>query len=91
MKLLTVKELSVLISVKESTLYSWAGKGLIPAHKLNGLLRFDWQEIEVWIKNSGKEPEAVRIPKAKSVKNNEIDNLIKRTIDSVKAKRYNHS
>ncbi len=51
MQLITVKELSKIIKVKESTLYAWANKGLIPCHKLNNLLRFDLDEIETWIRD----------------------------------------
>jgi excisionase family DNA binding protein len=55
MKLLTVKDLSELLSVKQSTLYSWAAKGLIPSLKLNCLLRFDIAEITDWLEKLGQD------------------------------------
>lgn len=55
MKLLTVKNLSNLIGVKEKTLYQWAELGQIPHVKLNGCLRFDFSEIEEWIRSCKKE------------------------------------
>ena len=56
MGLLTVKEVSKILNVKPSTLYQWAELGQIPCFKLNGALRFDLVDIEIWIKNCKKEP-----------------------------------
>jgi len=52
MNLLTIKELSQLLNVKQSKLYLWVYNGSIPSYKLNGLVRFDMEEIEKWIKDS---------------------------------------
>ncbi|MBI1910860.1 MAG: helix-turn-helix domain-containing protein [Deltaproteobacteria bacterium] len=38
MKLITIKELSDFLKVKESTLYSWVHYDTIPFYKLNGHL-----------------------------------------------------
>jgi len=56
MKLLTVKELSEVIKVKEKTLYQWAELGQIPVIKLNGCIRFDLNDIQMWILSCKKEP-----------------------------------
>ncbi|MBM2838740.1 MAG: putative IIA-like nitrogen-regulatory protein PtsN [Deltaproteobacteria bacterium] len=56
MQIATLKEVSLFLKVKESTLYSWAEKGCIPASKLNGLWRFDMDEIREWFRNSIKRP-----------------------------------
>ncbi len=56
MKILTVKELSELIKVKPKTLYQWAELGQIPCIKLNGALRFDYNDILNWIESCKKEP-----------------------------------
>lgn len=50
MKLLTVKEVADFLKAKQSTVYSWAEQGLIPSFKINGLLRFDDDAIQAWIK-----------------------------------------
>lgn len=50
MKLLDVKEIASMLSVKPSTLYQWAELGQIPCIKLNGCLRFDLEDIQKWIK-----------------------------------------
>ena len=52
MEFVTVKELSQFLKVKESTLYSWVHSSLIPYHKLNGLVRFDMEEIREWVRES---------------------------------------
>ena len=52
MALVTIKDLSAYLTVKESTLYSWVHNGTIPFHKLNGLIRFDLEEIKSWVEAS---------------------------------------
>ena len=52
MALVTIKDLSAYLTVKESTLYSWVHNGTIPFHKLNGLIRFDLDEIKSWVEAS---------------------------------------
>ncbi len=54
MKLLDVKEISQILNVKPSTIYQWAELGQIPCFKLNGCLRFDIDDITVWIKSCKK-------------------------------------
>ena len=49
---LTVKELSELLKIKASTIYSWAGKCKIPARKINGLVRFWSNDIAQWLDSS---------------------------------------
>ena len=55
MKLITIKEVSEMISVKPSTLYQWAELGQVPCFKINGSLRFDIEDIMKWIKSCKKE------------------------------------
>jgi excisionase family DNA binding protein len=55
MKIVTIKELSALLKVKEKTLYQWAELGQIPSVKLNGALRFDLEDVMRWIKDCKKE------------------------------------
>lgn len=62
MKLLTVKEISELLQAKPSTIYAWAEQGIIPAIKINGLLRFDEGDILVWIEGLKKEPHSCYTP-----------------------------
>ncbi len=50
MKILTCKQVSELLQVKEGTIYAWSEQRLIPSFKINGLLRFDQEEILQWVK-----------------------------------------
>ena len=56
MKILTVKEMSNLLKVKDKTLYQWAELEQIPHMKFNGCLRFDLEDIEAWIRESKRTP-----------------------------------
>lgn len=56
MKLITVKELSDMLMVKDKTLYQWAELEQIPHIKLNGCLRFDLEDIQAWVRESKKTP-----------------------------------
>jgi len=76
--------------IKQSTLYSWVHKGAIPFHKLNGLVRFDMDEIEVWVKTSKQEFPNNDIRMKKEPKG-DIDEVIRKAIDGVKKNRYNPS
>ena len=91
MKLLTTKELSKYINVKEKTIYSWVGKGLIPYLKFNGVLRFNLVEIEQWVERSRMMPMQNKIPKIQSNDDKEINRVVKRIIESVKEQDYNSS
>ncbi len=48
--MMSVRELSAFLNVKEKTLYQWAELRRIPYFKLNGCLRFDLDEIKEWMK-----------------------------------------
>ncbi|MDE3050955.1 MAG: helix-turn-helix domain-containing protein, partial [Nitrospirota bacterium] len=48
--LVTIKELSVQLNIKQSTLYLWAKQGKIPCHKIHSLIRFDTDAIAVWLR-----------------------------------------
>jgi excisionase family DNA binding protein len=55
-KLITVQELSKLLSVKTRTLYHWVREGVIPYVRLGKLVRFDLGQIEDWVMK-GRQPE----------------------------------
>ncbi len=92
MKLLTIKELSEFLTIKVSTLYTWVHNGTIPYVKLNGLLRFDMDEIIEWVTASkstlrNTKPNAKRSFKPSKVSN--VDSIIRKSIDNVTNERYN--
>ena len=53
---LDIAALAERLRIKRSTLYSWAEQGTIPYLKLGRLLRFDPDEIEVWLQAHRREP-----------------------------------
>ena len=56
--MLTVKELSAWLNIKPSTLYLWVSQNKIPCRRIHGLLRFEPEAIQAWLKgfesSSGK-------------------------------------
>jgi len=90
MKLITIKELSRFLNVKESTLYAWVHKGTIPFYKLNGLLRFDIAEIEEWVGKSKQSGLNGNMPQIKT-KNIDINAIVKNAVEGVTGKGYNPS
>ena len=49
--LLTIKDLSLRLQIKPSTLYAWAEQGKIPCLKIHRLIRFRPEEIAQWIES----------------------------------------
>lgn len=54
--LLTIKEVSAWLNIKESTLYLWASTGKIPCHRIHGLIRFDRDAIAQWLASLPQAP-----------------------------------
>jgi len=90
MKLVSIKELSQFLNVKQSTLYAWVHNGTIPFYKLNGLIRFDLDEIQEWVRNSKPETKNVKFSPGKST-TLDIDNIVKKAVADVTGKSYNPS
>lgn len=90
MKLISIKELSQFLNVKESTLYAWVHNGTIPSFKLKGLLRFDLEEIREWVKSSRSIRCNVKIS-PKKLNTSDVEKIIKKAIDDVRGKSYNPS
>ena len=94
MKLITIKEVSEILGIKTSTLYEWVRNDTIPSYRLNGLIRFDMEELYVWVKashtysdtNNTKERRSHR----KRSKNKDLDTIITNAIETVKVTRYNN-
>ena len=49
---ITINQLSELLKIKKSTVYSWVYQRKIPYIKVGRLVRFDLSEIEIWIKDN---------------------------------------
>lgn len=53
---LTIKDVTKMLQIKPATLYAWVAQGMIPHLKIGRLLRFDPDEIEVWLQDHRREP-----------------------------------
>jgi excisionase family DNA binding protein len=53
-KLLTIDEVSEILQVKKSTLYSWVHQGKLRHVKVSRLLRFRQEDIDRWIEDRVK-------------------------------------
>lgn len=80
-----IRELSVYLHVKPSTLYAWAGQGRIPCLKIHGLLRFHREDIERWIESFRIHGEALPQKTAPLGPRTALNELIARA----KAQAYN--
>ncbi|RSL17702.1 hypothetical protein EDE15_3240 [Edaphobacter aggregans] len=57
MKLLTAKQLSLVLGIPEGTLRYWRNVGLGPVwHKLEGSIRYDVRDVEVYVESSRRIP-----------------------------------
>jgi len=74
--LLDIRELSLRLKIKTSTLYAWAEQGKIPAFKINGLWRFKDEEIDLWLESFRKTPP--RAFQLASKAPSDLDSLIER-------------
>jgi len=90
MRMVSIKVVAEFLMVKQSTLYSWVHKGSIPFHKLNGLVRFDMDEIENWVETS-RQAQCGPSPAFKKTADQDIDKIVKKAIDGAKGNRYNPS
>ena len=50
MQLLTIKQLSERLNFKIKTIYDWVHRERIPYLKIEGSLRFDYDEVLRWLK-----------------------------------------
>ena len=73
--MLTVKELSAWLNIKESTLYLWASQNKIPCRRIHGLVRFEPEAIQVWL-NSFSPTSAAKPPRSPRQNTEDVDHLI---------------
>ena len=83
MKIVTIKEVSEFLKIKQSTIYSWVNQKRIPSFKLNGLWRFDMEKIEEWVKASYGLKVVPKKKKKKATKKQDIDRIVKHAIEEI--------
>ena len=73
--MLTIKELSAWLNIKPTTLYLWVSQNKIPCCRIHGLIRFDPDAIETWLKGFEAHPvKPCPLPIRKD--SNDVDHLI---------------
>ena len=73
---LDIAALAERLRIKRSTLYAWAEQGAIPYLKLGRLLRFDPDEIEVWLQAHRQEAIPEPTPPRRRHGTDNVDALI---------------
>lgn len=73
--LLTIKDLSAWLNIKPSTLYLWAAQGKIPCQKIYGLIRFEREQIQMWLQSFERKSPG-RIPSVPRTQHSGVDELI---------------
>jgi len=73
--LLTIKDVSVWLNIKPSTLYLWTAQGKIPYLKIHGLVRFDRERIQRWLESFQDKP-PLPMPPTFRHRHNDLDRLI---------------
>jgi len=59
--LLTVKDLAQQLQIKPATLYAWAAQQKIPYVKIHGVIRFEGERINEWLKSFGVTRRQVKV------------------------------
>lgn len=54
-KWLTVRELAQHLRIAPGTVRNWVSAGVIPHHHIRGVVRFDLNEVEQWVRKVGRE------------------------------------
>ena len=86
MKIVTIKEVSEFLKIKQSTIYSWVNQKRIPSFKLNGLWRFDMEKIEEWVKASYGLKVVPQMITKNATKKQDIDRIVKHAIEEIYGK-----
>lgn len=90
--LISIKELSCYLGIKEKTLYAMVGAKTIPCVRFRRLIRFDLDEIDLWVKEKkvapiSPEQEAKKILKTVLREPNiNIDAILKNAIEKTNHK-----
>lgn len=85
--MLTVKELSAWLNIKESTLYLWVSQNKIPCRRIHGLVRFEPEAIEAWLNGFEASP-GKPFPRPTHDDTRDVDQLIEAAKSEVYTSRH---
>ena len=85
--MLTVKELSVWLNIKPSTLYLWVSQNKIPCRRIHGLLRFEREDIQEWL-NAFQSATGSRLPALRYDDTRNLNHLIEAAKSEVYTSRH---
>ena len=75
LSMLTIKQVSAWLNIKESTLYLWVSHNKIPYRRIHGLIRFEPEAIQAWL--DGFSPASPKKPsRAPRQSAEDVDHLI---------------
>ena len=90
---LDIHQLSTLLNVKPSTLYSMVEAREIPHYRIGRLIRFKKEEVEAWMETHRRDIinpnlRAKHVLKITDTPVMDIDRIVKKSIDEFKTKGY---
>lgn len=91
-QIMSIKELSLYLGIKEKTLYAKVAAKEIPHYKIDRLVRFKIEEIDLWMEDKKVVPISVD-PRSKNIfknmmrRNLDIKSVVKNAIEEFKDKR----
>ena len=91
---LNVKEVSVYLALRRSTVYSLVEEKKIPHYRIGRQIRFKVSEVDEWMAGQRQEVVEIRVEARKilgSIKKKgglDVDRIVKKTVEEAKGKRY---
>jgi excisionase family DNA binding protein len=73
--LLTAKQLSERLNIKQSTIYLWASQGKIPCLRIYGSVRFEPEVVQEWLQKFAQATPRT-FPKITHADGREVDHII---------------
>ena len=68
-QLIDAEQLSLILGVKDGTIYDWVSRGKIPHVRLERLIRFDMDEINAWLQERKVTPRGKSFQKSLAASN----------------------
>ena len=68
-QLIDAEQLSLILGVKDGTIYDWVRRGKIPHVRLERLIRFDMDEINTWLQERKVTPRGKSLQKSLAASN----------------------